>query len=752
MIILKINRLIARHGKLAMILIAAAVVIPFVFMWGPHSVFDSGPGRRQITDAGTMYGEEISPDQLFRQLRFAQLAEMERTGEMTPITRGEQGQRLLEQALERMRLLHEAEERGLDKVSDSQIDQQIGMMFQDQEGRFNRQYYELFSRRMLPQLGMDELDYRDYVRERIAINRLHQQVISGVFVSPLEVEHQLRRNHEKFRAAYRTFDLAEFREQAETRLVSDSEVRSYFDANRGSELLSGKVITELDEETKSEIRQHLLKDIGEEFYQHHIEFLKPYVEEKGDLEEALAAYINELSASPSPDEEQFPFSPQQAREKVDNYIREVYEPERRKYTLAIFEPDDYLEQVEITEADMLAAYSRAEDQYQKQVTASHILIRPENRNDEAAQTEAREKAEELRQRIIEDDEDFSALAREYSDDPGTAQRGGELGTFTRDQMVEPFAEAAFALEEGEISEVIQTQFGLHLIKVEEIIPRRELAEVEDELREQERRRAARRRAWTAADDFAYNIYEAAAGQGIETKTEVAKEMAEAENIRTVETDYFNPRRLPELLAGHEEAAQTVYNLTRNQAISDVIELNDRSAVALYRDSRPAEIPAFEDQERVQQLAIEWARREKARELAQTNAAQIAAEIKEKFDAENLEEKVLVEDFDFTTTEHFTRQSPPAGDSEFREMLLGRLDEQSVGSLSEPLEGEDKIVLVCLTERIPPEEEITEQQREMARRQAYSRKAQWAIESFNEQTRQRAQTEISEELLAHIGRR
>lgn len=78
--------------------------------------------------------------------------------------------------------------------------------------------------------------------------------------------------------------------------------------------------------------------------------------------------------------------------------------------------------------------------------------------------EARALAEELRQRII-DGEDFAALAAEYSDDLSNAQSGGDLDWFGRGMMVAPFEEAAFSLPVGEVSEPVETQFGVHLIEV-----------------------------------------------------------------------------------------------------------------------------------------------------------------------------------------------------------------------------------------------------------------------------------------------
>ena len=105
----------------------------------------------------------------------------------------------------------------------------------------------------------------------------------------------------------------------------------------------------------------------------------------------------------------------------------------------------------------------------EEVRARHILVRVDPNADEAAKTKARAEADDLLKQIRAGG-DFEALAKKHSKDPGSAPKGGDLGFFPRGRMVPPFDAAAFALEPGQVSEVVETPFGFHVIKVEEKKP------------------------------------------------------------------------------------------------------------------------------------------------------------------------------------------------------------------------------------------------------------------------------------------
>jgi len=123
----------------------------------------------------------------------------------------------------------------------------------------------------------------------------------------------------------------------------------------------------------------------------------------------------------------------------------------------------------------------------EQVKASHILIKVEPTADDAAKAAARKKIEDVRKKLA-DGGDFAELAKEYSEGP-SGPRGGDLGYFGRGQMVKPFDDAVFAMQVNQVSEVVETRFGYHLIKVYDKKPEETLAyaEVKDRISERLKR-------------------------------------------------------------------------------------------------------------------------------------------------------------------------------------------------------------------------------------------------------------------------
>lgn len=159
---------------------------------------------------------------------------------------------------------------------------------------------------------------------------------------------------------------------------------------------------------------------------------------------------------------------------TDEQIQAWYESHRADYTLPETVDLEYLEvtrqmaeeSVEITEAALKDYYESVKDRFQTQERrrGRHILITAEDGLDEAAaEKQAAEIAEQAKS-----GQNFEELARKYSKDPGSAQQGGDLGWAERGMFVGPFEEALFSMQQGEIRGPIKTQFGYHVIRLDEI--------------------------------------------------------------------------------------------------------------------------------------------------------------------------------------------------------------------------------------------------------------------------------------------
>ena len=138
----------------------------------------------------------------------------------------------------------------------------------------------------------------------------------------------------------------------------------------------------------------------------------------------------------------------------------------------------------VTEEEITTFYEQnpADFQQDEQVRASHILLSFPEDADAATKDEVRTRAAGVLD-LVRSGADFAGTAMQYSDDPGSRPGGGDLGYFQRGQMVPPFEEAAFALQPAQISDLVESPFGYHIIQVTDRMPTRTipLAEVRQEV-------------------------------------------------------------------------------------------------------------------------------------------------------------------------------------------------------------------------------------------------------------------------------
>jgi peptidyl-prolyl cis-trans isomerase C len=139
---------------------------------------------------------------------------------------------------------------------------------------------------------------------------------------------------------------------------------------------------------------------------------------------------------------------------------------RRDMTITKLIDGEIASKIAVTPEQVNDFYAKNPDQFTQgeSVRASHILISVPKGADAAAKAQARAKAEQVL-KDVKAGQDFAALAKQHSADPGSAANGGDLGFFQQGQMVGPFNDAAFTLAPGTTSDLVETDFGFHIIKV-----------------------------------------------------------------------------------------------------------------------------------------------------------------------------------------------------------------------------------------------------------------------------------------------
>ena len=143
---------------------------------------------------------------------------------------------------------------------------------------------------------------------------------------------------------------------------------------------------------------------------------------------------------------------------------------RKKMVIQKYIDDEIALSVNISDKEIKSFYDSHPESFTKpeQVRARHILIKCDPKAGKTQKEEARKKLAAVQARLKKG-EDFAELAKKFSEGPSKSQ-GGDLGLFRKGQMVKPFEEVAFSLPVGQVSGIVETQFGYHLIKVEEKIP------------------------------------------------------------------------------------------------------------------------------------------------------------------------------------------------------------------------------------------------------------------------------------------
>jgi peptidyl-prolyl cis-trans isomerase D len=265
-------------------------------------------------------------------------------------------------------------------------------------------------------------------------------------------------------------------------------------------------------------------------------------------------------------------------------------PEKRRIEYVVVESAKIAAATKVTDQDLQTYYDQHRDEYRvpEQVKVSHILIKtpmpaPGAKEDEKAVTDARAKAEDVLKQVKAGG-DFAKLAEKYSDDPGSAKNGGELGWIGRGRTVPEFEKAAFSLGKGQTSDLVKSSFGFHIIRVEDKqnAHLRTLAEVKSEIEEKVKQERTARATEAAANALLS-----------QARTDGFDKAAAAKGQAAVTTDFFSRRDNLPGLAPNPQFMEAVFNETE-KAPPDMAPVPQGYVVFQLLGIKPPAMPTFEE--------------------------------------------------------------------------------------------------------------------------------------------------------------
>jgi peptidyl-prolyl cis-trans isomerase D len=265
-------------------------------------------------------------------------------------------------------------------------------------------------------------------------------------------------------------------------------------------------------------------------------------------------------------------------------------PEKRKIEYVVVDSSKVAAAATVTDQDLQTYYGQHREEYRvpDQVKVSHILIKtplpaPGAKEDEKGIADARAKAEDVLKQVKAGG-DFAKLAEKYSDDPGSAKNGGELGWIGRGRTVPEFEKAAFSLGKGQTSDLVKSSYGFHIIHVEDKQDAhlKTLAEVKGEIEE----KVKQEKIAHATEAAGNSLLSQARNDGFD-------KAAAAKGDTPVTTDFFSRTDSLPGLAPNPQFMDAVFN-EAEKAPADVVQVPQGYVVFQLLGIKPPATPSFEE--------------------------------------------------------------------------------------------------------------------------------------------------------------
>ncbi len=788
MFISSFNRFFAKHKRITYTLIYGAIIIPFVLLYGDFSG-QWHPGSQKSQKIGEIYGKSIDRHHFLQQLEAVKIKFLLDYNRYLGTNNDEIIRALSSEVLNRLRALHVARELGIDYVTDNEIKIKIVSypIFHGNDGKFDPAKFNNFKSSFLPQQGLSARDFDQIIRENIIVDRVEKRITESITVSETEAraaylelftkcetrtsefpaikylsevkvsEEEVEKyfnDHlaEKYQVPVQTklqvvtFSVADYQENV---VVKDEEVAAYYEQNKTALysprqfklrhilVRTDEVGTVEEKQTKREACESLLNDLkeGKDFaaLAEAKSEDKATVNRGGDL-----SYINadSLATAYSTEFEEVVMALKPG--EISGVIATPYgyhlvQKMEERDVIPLDEVEGSIRNTLISQKEEIDARqfydANKKDKYsQPEVHARHILIRTAPEDTPAIKAEKRQKLESILKEAREKN-NFYELALQYSDDTGNSSKGGDLGFFARGQMVKPFEDKAFSIKIGEISDIVETSFGYHIIEKLEERDQQPYDEVKNNLirqRRQERKDKALKSAKEDAYRFAVSVH--AGLQNVPNQNKAREFVALAKNytqartaITPMASGYFSQEDflVPEIPGITGNLAIEGAKLSLNSPLSQVIESGQYYYVACWQSSQDSYTPAFKEpavdpsaaQETMQltkqaKKAERDLKNEKAIQRARESCRIASEEIKAQLDL-GLEFAEAVGDYVFSPPDSFVlSQGPTSGQN--RDLIRKVAQETPDKTLAAPMDTDTGALLVyVLSHTLPTEEDITQ---------------------------------------------
>ena len=363
----------------------------------------------------------------------------------------------------------------------------------------------------------------------------------------------------------------------------------------------------------------------------------------------------------------------------DGHKNDFKIPEKRKIRYLLIDIDAVRAKVTIPPADVERAYNNGIDQYTtpEQVRASHILLKTEGKDDAAVKAKAEEILKQARAGA-----DFADLAKKNSEDDASAKNGGDLDYFGRGRMVPEFDAAVFTMAPGQISDLVKTQYGYHIIKLvdKKTATTRTLAEVRQQITDQ----LAYERAQAQAADLSTALEKQI------TKPADLDKAAKAQGLIVQESGFF-ARDEPILgLGPSPEAANRAFEMKQGDVAGPLRASRGFVFETLVARQDPYVPKVDEVKDKVREEVIKL----KARDASRKKAGEIAAKLKSAADFEKAAKAAGIE---AKTTELIARDAPipDLGNAPAVEDAAFKL---AVGAVSDPIQTDTGTAVIKVLEK------------------------------------------------------